>query len=438
MPPKFYTWSNELIEFNFRKVSHKLMLLVVGFLLAFGLSGLLSALFPNAVRVEPDLWFGADVTRVIHNMVDPSASFGRTSVHPLFSLLMLPLTRPIFWLATSIGFESELAMGIAAQLITSISAGVTWILVFMISIQMGLNRFQSFAVSLLFLSSSAFVFWWSTPETFPLGATTILLPFFFLGLREKSHTIWLMTLVSSASITITNFIAGFISAYAVYGLRRVFFVLCSFSLVLTLIFSVVQKSYLPSANVFPNMQHEKKFINTNYFPMNAIYDFFVTPIVAPFTPVLLNNATQLNSYRRTLKLDKNGNPTLQLHFKSPSMINISPLRFGAGLVWIVFLANGIYMGLFSQRNITCTALTVFLVFQFFLHLFYGDSPFLYSAHYAPVMTLLAGYGLAVANKLNSSLSISLFSLFVGSIFFLNIDILFKSFGIGLFYVSSLG
>lgn len=421
-----------------RGLSRQWMIAIMGFILAFGLSGILSAFFPYAVRIEHDLWFGADVNRVIGNMVDPSSGHWRTYHHPLFSLSMLPLASPIFWAAKFVGFQPDIAKAIAAQLIVSFSAGITWILIYVISLQMGLSIIQSFVIGLLFLSSSAFVFWWSTPETFPLGATTILLPFFFLGLREKSHTIWLMTLVSSASITITNFIAGFISAYAVYGLRRVFFVLCSFSLVLTLIFSVVQKSYLPSANVFPNMQHEKKFINTNYFPMNAIYDFFVTPIVAPFTPVLLNNATQLNSYRRTLKLDKNGNPTLQLHFKSPSMINISPLRFGAGLVWIVFLANGIYMGLFSQRNITCTALTVFLVFQFFLHLFYGDSPFLYSAHYAPVMILLAGYGLAVANKLNSSLSISLFSLFVGSIFFLNIDILFKSFGIGLFYVSSLG
>ena len=44
-------------------------------------------------------------------------------------------------------------------------------------------------------------------------------------------------------------------------------------------------------------------------------------------------------------------------------------------------------------------LSLFLVFQFLLHLLYGDFPFLYSAHFLPVFVLLMGLPLTGAGGL---------------------------------------
>ena len=64
----------------------------------------------------------------------------------------------------------------------------------------------------------------------------------------------------------------------------------------------------------------------------------------------------------------------------------------AGIGWTFLLLNGVSAAL-QKSDKTCIALIVFVVFQFFLHFVYGDSPFLYSAHYTPVLLLIGGYGL---------------------------------------------
>ena len=58
---------------------------LLGFILAFGFSGMLCVVFPDNVRLERNLWFGADIVSVIRRMTDPGLS-GRTNVHPLFAL----------------------------------------------------------------------------------------------------------------------------------------------------------------------------------------------------------------------------------------------------------------------------------------------------------------------------------------------------------------
>ena len=417
-----------------RGLSRQWMIAIMGFILAFGLSGILSAFFPYAVRIEHDLWFGADVNRVIGNMVDPSSGHWRTYHHPLFSLSMLPLASPIFWAAKFVGFQPDIAKAIAAQLIVSFSAGITWILIYVISLQMGLSIIQSFVIGLLFLSSSAFVFWWSTPETFPLGAPTILLPFLLLSLRVKSMRLWIIAIAASGAMTITNFAAGFISAYIRFKAKKVFYSLCAAALISVSLLSVVQKAYLPNAQLGEiNLLGERKFIKRSFLPLNSLYGFFVTPVIAPSSPSLVN----LNNLDRTTQ-DIYGKTMLQLHFEVPTMEDASLLRSGVALTWMFFLINGVYVAWFRRRNATCIALIIFLVFQFFLHSIYGDSPFLYSAHYVPVMFLIAGYGLNSFRKSGSRLILLLAFLLTTILGILNVDALLSSFDIGLTYIDVTG
>ena len=99
---------------------------LIGLILAFGFSGILAAFFSNSIRLEPDLWFGADIARVISQMTNPNA-LGRANVHPLFGLVIFPVASPLYFFARLAGLDKSLAMGIPYHLVTSLSAGLTWL-----------------------------------------------------------------------------------------------------------------------------------------------------------------------------------------------------------------------------------------------------------------------------------------------------------------------
>jgi hypothetical protein len=406
---------------------------LLGFILAFGFSGMLAAVFPNSTRLEGDLWFGADIVSVIWRMTDPVLS-GRLNVHPLFALVILPVVRPLYSLAMLAGFDKYVAMGIASQLVTSLSAGITWLLMYGISINLGLSKIQAFILGLLFLSSSTFMFWWSTPESFPLGSPTILFPFLLLSLRVKSYKLWLLSLVASASMTITNFGAGLAASCAQFGFRRPLIGLCGLALAVVGMLSIVQKSYINGASLPFQIRGEKKWINFDNPPAENFYQFLVAPVVPLSPPVFVRQCPNCNIDLSHV-FDKLGKERQQLSFAILKLSNINPLGALAGIGWLFLLLNGVCTAL-QKRNKTCMALMAFAAFQFFLHFFYGDSPFLYSAHYTPVLVLIAGYGLAREVSKTYKMLLNSFALvLIGLLFSSNIVMLNKSFVIGESYMA---
>ena len=134
------------------------------------------------------------------------------------------------------------------------------------------------------------------------------------------------------------------------------------------------------------------------------------------------------------RLDANENKLKQLHFDVPRLSNIHPLSLLAAITWVLLLLNGVYTALL-KRNKTCIALIVFIAFQFSLHFIYGDSPFLYSAHYTPSLILVAGYGLTRdISKAGRDFLKTLGLTLIIFLFFHNIAILNKSFAIGKLYM----
>jgi hypothetical protein len=404
------------------KASSSWLLPFFGFILAAGFSAILAFIFPNSIRITPDLWFNADIVRVIWSMVSPEDTL-RSNVHPLLGLIILPVARPFYFLARMAGLNDNFSMGIAAQLITSISAGITWLLVYWISINMGLKRAQGFAMGIFFLSSSTFMFWWSTPEAFPLGSPTILTPFFLLSLEIKSYKLWLLSLVASASITITNFSAGLIASCTKFGFRKPLIGMYGVTLAIVILLSLVQKSYIPAAKLpLQNVEKEAVYIKFSSPPTEKLYQFFVVPIAPLSPPKSIGNKEALSQI---------------LRFGIPTLENIYPLGVLAVVIWILLLLNGSYAAALKKSQAS-TALMLFVGFQLFLHFVYGDSPFLYSAHYTPALILIAGYGLT--NSKTKTLKMLLPLLFFTLIalnFNHNIGILKESFRIGELQVANM-
>ena len=388
--------------------------IVVGFFLAFAFSCFLSYIFPNDVRLESNVWFGADIGRVIRDMADPLANHYRLKVHPLFSLIILPVAMPFVWLAKLIGAGNDLAMVLASQFIVSISAGLSWMGIYLLLLSFGIPRLKSFFVSLIFLSSPGFLFWWSTPETFPLGAVTILVPFLLLAYNADSQTAWVATLVGTLSMTATNLSAGLVAGYAHFSPRKLFYKLCLISVAAACVLIIAQKSYLPSAGLPFQLREEKEHIKVKIAAIDRFYQFFIAP-VAPLSPPRMSSS--------------------QLEFNPWAVDRLLPLRAVVALAWTILLFIGIRSALLTHANRLSIALITFLGLQLLLHTFYGDTPFLYSAHYSPVMVLLAGFGIANASKSSYRFLSFLTSVVIIVGLPLNILCLLDAFGVGSAYLA---
>jgi hypothetical protein len=229
----------------------------------FLLSGLLFLAIPYVARQTIDIWFGADVQRVIHDMTDPLANHERTIVHPVFPLILLPIGGLLAKFTSS--------LGIAAQLIISLSAAMTGILLFATTQNLGLKPIDSWLLIGAFASSSAFIFWWSIPETFPIGSLSILIPFYLLSRHEARLKAWTLALAGSLAITTTNVSAGIVALF--FSKQRKNFVkILLLALLLILALSILQKSYLPSAKYFfgGSVATEQRFIPKSTDPRGSL------------------------------------------------------------------------------------------------------------------------------------------------------------------------
>ena len=339
----------------------------------FLLSGILSLAIPDVARGTLDVWLGADVPRIIGDMTDPLANHWRTIVHPIFPLIFLPVGGLLTQLASS--------HGIAAQIIISLSAAITGIFLFATMQNLGIKPIDSWLLVGAFASSSAFIFWWSIPETFPIGSLTILIPFFLLSRKERSLKVWTLALAGSLAITTTNFSAG-ITAAIFSKQRQNLFKISFFALLLIVALSFFQKSYLPSANYFfvRSVAGESAFLATSTDPQGSLpgraLDFAVYTGVVPGMPIRIVPPSPRN-------------PSMFF----PYTLNIfTGFRSIPAICWVGLISIGSIELFRSFRLNFARALFFFILMQFALHMFYGDQPFLYSAHFLPAFILLISLG----------------------------------------------
>jgi hypothetical protein len=333
----------------------------------FLLSGLLSLAIPYVARQAIDIWLGADVPRVIHDMTNPLADHKRTVVHPIFPLLLLPIGGLLAKLTSS--------QGIAAQLIISLSAAMTGILLFATTRNLGIKPIDSWLLIGAFASSSAFIFWWSIPETFPIGSLSILIPFYLLSRQEDRLKAWALALAGSLAITTTNVSAGIVALFFSKQ-RNNFFKILLLALLLISTLSFLQKSYLPSAEYFfgGSVAREQRFIPSSTDPRASVpgraLDFAIYTGVVPGEPIRWVKGMYV-----------------------PYGLNLlGGFRVIPAISWIALLAIGSIELFHNFRSNFAKAVFFFLLSQFILHMVYGDQPFLYSAHFLPEFILLISLG----------------------------------------------
>ncbi len=149
-----------------------------------------------------DFWFGGDSPRVYLNLTSRFSDHARTSIHPLFSLLV---STPTIVLIKGFGMPAVDAVRLMCALVAAMTTVVLYITLRIIAFTLDAVLYTG-----LFLSSAAFMFWYSVPETFAWASLSVLVAVLLTALIPYGKWPAAVVLASavSLSITVTNWIAG--------------------------------------------------------------------------------------------------------------------------------------------------------------------------------------------------------------------------------------
>lgn len=327
-----------------------------------------------------DVWFESDLARVYDNMVDRWSDHYRTKVHPLFSLL----THPFIYVLTKI---AGLAPVVAVRVFTAAAAGAWIATLFSILRLAGCRLADSVLFSLVAACSAGSVFWFTVPETYPLGSLSILLALLLTLMAERRHVAeWPFVLVSALtlSMTLTNWMAGIMAALAHHPWKRAAQISVNAFCVVVLLWGV-QKYVFPSSHFFLGDREETKyFLDPEAGGLLGVARSFLShSVVMPAIGIAGDPGWQFVRSQDPMAWPK-------LITQSSALGTGSPIAWPITITWFVLLGMGA-LGFISMRDYPRFrfVLGTVLLGQFLLHSVYGNETFLYSLHFMPLLVIAA-------------------------------------------------
>lgn len=330
-----------------------------------------------AIHTMFDLWFDADIARVAENMVTTTGEHARTSVHPLFSILVYPFGK----LLTVLGVD-PLA---AAKALVVLVMGANAALFSLTTRLLGLPRSVGVLFTLLFMTTASFLFWSAVVETYPFSCFAVMMSLFMMLRVKTAHWgWWLLVNVLTLGFLVTNWIFALIAMAVRLKLKPfVAIAVTSFSLVVVL--SVIQNATFEKAALFFNPEtlvreahhtqpgmESRGVLEEGWRPASNLRNIYVTTVVG--MPVYVKHA-----YRRLV--------TTNQHSGFPDG-EVSPVI--AVVAWVVLFGMGLW-GALSRKDIRLPLIgaALMLLMQSALHTIYGPVTFLYNLSFMPLLILFA-------------------------------------------------
>lgn len=322
-----------------------------------------------------DVWFEADVFRVLQQMSQPRGALDRAYVHPVFSLVVIPL---VLLIKAATGLDGRHAVAVFSGLLAAGIAGLCW----MILRRMGRGRLDAFLVGLLLLSSSTWMFWFSVTETYPLGGLTILLALLAGCIQWKDTLEDRMALLLAGTATFFATITNGMFGLALFWLRlswRRFLLYTAAAFLLTAGLFLAQRLFFsgPDGGGLA-FQSESKFVLTaaSGGPLHTLKVQFLDAFLAPKLHLIHTDPewTWLSLQRTT---PGSGSPW-----------GAAALAGWAGLLGLG--AAGWWRAR-SRQPVFCFLLLTGIGGQALLHAIYGEETFLYAFHILPLLVLVAGF-----------------------------------------------
>ncbi len=329
-----------------------------------------------------DIWFQADQPRALGALTDRlSPLHGRDNVHPLYSLILFPVSDILRHLGAS-----PLAAGQAIML--GCGFGSTALL-YLVLRRMGLTRLAAMMGSAAFIVSATYLHWFGIVETYAASSlTAIAATWLFLRRPAIGPCTTIIATILSMSMVVTNWTLGIALSATRWSLSR-FLRYMVITAVLCVALSLAQHRIFPQAGEFfrrYSVEAEESFMvggeikpapgETPHW-VQALRGIVVTSAVAPqpyFDTLPKSGKKILNNQKSAWETyDTWGDVTLG--------------------VWGVMLALSA-LTLATERRVTPTVLALlgFIAGQIVLHTVYGDITFLYAADFLVVLMVLACQG----------------------------------------------
>jgi len=325
-----------------------------------------------------NIWFQADSPRVIGNLTDRQSNHARTSVHPAASILLTPIVIALHKLGIPALLASEgLVLAAAA-----VCGGVFYIVLRML----GLPRLAASVFTALFLSSAAFIHWYSQIELNTVAGATIVVALLALAYgRTKSELWWVLVSAATLSITITNWSIGLAATVVRWPLRRCVMISLA-ALTIVMLLSLVQMfTFWHAASFFrigavssemhwSALGSEHDGLPTDP-PLMNMRSLFLTTMLAPDPVVETQDGDKVVTNQDV-----------------PATSG-TPFAIAASVAWITLLGCGLLGALGGIRNDLrrpfVAGLGLMLLGQMVLHSIYGNPTFLYAPHFLPLLVALA-------------------------------------------------
>ena len=315
-----------------------------------------------------DVWFEGDVGRVYYDMTDRGADHHRTSVHPLFPLVMIPL---VSICVKVLGISKMQAVrGVIA------ANAALWIAMFYTLLRLlRCRRLDAVTFSLVAASSAAAMFWSAIPETYLLGSLTIIAVLILAAVAElRQIPEWLDVTIGAASLSIliSNFMVWLASLITRHRLQRAIQLACN-ALVAVVLLWAVEKYFMRSAQFF--MGDRDHIGAPPPALITGLIVIFLHSMVAPEPWNLPNDTSGFWPV---------------LSFQHTALGQIGVMKIVAIASWLCLLCAAAWaLARLPHYPRFRAMLALSIAGQIALHLVYGNETFLYALDWTPLFVTAA-------------------------------------------------
>lgn len=332
-----------------------------------------------------NLLFDSDTGRVIGDASEIIANHSRLNVHPLYTLII----QPIVLLLSGITHNKILSIIIISALTSSLSV----VYIYKILSLFNHNKIIKIIVSLCYYFAFSNLVFTIGIETYNVASFFLILLWYFTikKLKDKkitaqSYILFAFLGLLSISITITNFIIFLINMFILFifkklKLKYIITTVC-FSLLTLVILTCFQKMVWHTTPLIweSNLSKERGYteeISLLHKINNVMSNDLSNSIISNKLKVKVTRNQEYDGYN--YKLD----------FQKSCLIKILIIIAFYLLVIVILKRN------FKKNLIINSGLLLCLIFNFVLHIIYGNEcSFLYSLHFLYIIYLILGINLS--------------------------------------------
>ncbi len=353
-----------------------------------------------------NVWFESDVRRVFATCIGQTMHY-RVKIHPLFALIAMPLCKTLIR-------SSHLSTDSAVDVFMAATAGTWSVLFYLVSRKLGFDHVFAALGTILGLSSSAFLFFQSIPETYGLASVSILAAVLLkasAGNGEWPVRNAVLASGVSLSITVTNWMLGLLFSFRHYRPGKALRVSLATACVAGLLV-IVQYAVMPRTEARGSTtSHRVAAAAAAHTGSGAFYGPASSAILEELSYTAWPSWSRLSKVARSFVFHSVVAPAAEetpdfgrkdemvgpvwpkgFSFQNSRTGSSSPWGAIAVLIWGGCLLSGLVAMMRSNETIPGTLL-IFLGFQFCLHSVYGTETFMYALDWVPILLLVALYGL---------------------------------------------